>query len=220
MPTPRSRSSAPDRAVALEQYRRRAAVYDLELALFEPVRRRAVDWLAPARGATVLDVGCGTGLSFELLQAAVGIGGRIVGIEQSPQMIEQAHQRVQRHAWRNVTLLNAPAEEARIELRADAALLHFTHDVMQSGAALEHVLRHLKPGATLVASGLKWAPPWAAPLNLLVWPAALHSVSSLAGLRRPWQHLARRIGEPELKTMLGGMVYLARWRVPGREPPA
>ncbi|HMO47406.1 MAG TPA: methyltransferase domain-containing protein [Rubrivivax sp.] len=220
MPTPRRRQSGPDRARALDQYHRRAAVYDFELALFEPVRRRAVAWLAPERGATVLDIGCGTGLSFELLHSAVGAQGHVVGIEQSPQMLEQARQRVQRHAWRNVTLINAPAEEARIGLRADAALLHFTHDVMQSGAALEHVLRHLQPGATLVASGLKWAPPWAAPLNLLVWPAALHSVSSLAGLRRPWQHLARLVGEPELQTMLGGTVYLARARVPAAGWPA
>jgi ubiquinone/menaquinone biosynthesis C-methylase UbiE len=216
MSASRKRPAGPDRAAALEQYRRRAGVYDLELALFEPVCRRAIAWLAATPGQTVLDVGCGTGLSFELLQAAVGPRGHIVGIEQSPQMIDKARQRVQRHGWHNVQLVGAPAEEARIPRQADAALLHFTHDVMQSEAALDHVLRHLKPGATVVASGLKWAPPWAAPLNLLVWPAALRSVSSLAGLHRPWQTLADRLGETERQTMLGGMVYLARARVPAR----
>ena len=216
MPEFPSRKAGPDRAAALEQYRRRASVYDLELALFEPVRRRAVAWLAPQAGDTVLDVGCGTGLSFELLQAAVGNTGHIVGIEQSPQMIDKARRRVQHHGWRNVHLVCAPAEEAHLPRQADAALLHFTHDVMQSEAALDHVLRHLKPGATVVACGLKWAPPWAAPLNLMVWPAALRSVSSLAGLHRPWQTLADRLGEPERQTMLGGMVYLARSRVPAR----
>ena len=215
MPTRPRRRDTPDRAAALEQYRRRAAIYDLELALFEPVRRRAIGWLAPPAGGMVLDIGCGTGLSFEMLLHAVGSHGRIIGIEQSPQMIEKAQQRVRRHGWRNVTLLCSPAEQAPIAGRADAALLHFTHDVMQSDAALEHVLSHLKPGAVLVASGLKWAPPWAAPLNLLVWPAALHSVSSLAGLHRPWQRLAERVGEPEVRTMLGGAVYLARARAPG-----
>ena len=216
MPTSRTRPPGPDRAAALQQYRRRASVYDLELALLEPVRRRAVAWLAPRPGDTVLDVGCGTGLSFELLRSAVGDSGHIVGIEQSPQMIDKARQRVQRHGWRNVTLLCAPAEEARISGRADAALLHFTHDVMQSDAALDHVLRHLKPGATLVASGLKWAPPWALPVNLFVWPAALHSVSSMSGLHRPWQQLARKVGEPERQTLLGGGIYLARARVPAK----
>jgi SAM-dependent methyltransferase len=216
MPTSRSRRVGPDRATALAQYRRRAWVYDLELALFEPVRRRAVAWLALRPGDTVLDVGCGTGLSFALLQAAVGSSGRIVGIEQSPQMLDKARQRVERQGWRNVTLLCAPAEEARLSGRADAALLHFTHDVMQNGAALDHVLHHLKPGATVVASGLKWAPTWALPVNLLVLPAALRSVSSLAGLPRPWHELARRVGEPERQTLLAGGVYLVRARVPAK----
>lgn len=207
-----SRKRGPDREAALDQYRRRAAVYDLELLLFEPVRRRAIGWLAPRPGDTVIDVGCGTGLSFESLLAAVGETGHVVGIEQSPQMIDKARQRARQQGWRNVTLLNAPAEDAQIRHAADAMLMHFTHDVLQNAAALDNVLRCLKPEATVVASGLKWAPPWALPVNLFVLPAALHSVSSLVGLRRPWQLLADRLGEPQLQYMLGGGVYLARMR--------
>ncbi len=211
----RDRSSGPDRRAALNQYRRRASVYDLELLLFEPMRRQALAWLAPRAGDSVIDVGCGTGLSFEALHHAVGTHGRIIGIEQSPEMIDKARQRVQRHGWRNVTLLHAPAEDADIPGTADAVLLHFTHDVLQNDAALANVLHHLKPGATVVACGLKWAPVWALPVNLFVWPAALRSVSSLAGLQQPWQRLASLLGEPELRQMIGGGVYLARLRVPG-----
>jgi ubiquinone/menaquinone biosynthesis C-methylase UbiE len=185
-------------------------VYDLELALFEPVRRRAVAWLAPRPGDTVLDVGCGTGLSFELLQSAVGKEGRIIGIEQSPEMIDLARQRVARHGWHNATLLCAPVESARIPGRADCALMHFTHDILQRDDALANVVAHLKPGATVLACGLKWAPRWALPVNLFVLPAALRSVSSLSGLYRPWQRLAQLTGPPELRSMLGGGVFLAR----------
>lgn len=209
------RSGGPDRQAAMDQYRRRASVYDLELLLFEPVRRQALAWLAPQPGDTVIDVGCGTGLSFEALHRAVGMRGRIIGIEQSPEMIGKARDRVQRHGWRNVTLLNAPAEDADIPGLADGVLLHFTHDVLQNEAALANVLRHLKPGATVVVCGLKWAPVWALPVNLFVWPAALRSVSSLAGLHRPWQRLAGLLGEPQLRQMIGGGVYLARLRAPG-----
>lgn len=212
---PRDRNTGPDRQTSLDQYRRRASVYDLELLLFEPLRRQALAWLAPQRGDTIIDLGCGTGLSFAPLQHAVGDAGRIIGIEQSPEMLDRARQRVQRHGWRNVTLLNAAAEDADIPGRADALLLHFTHDVLQNEAALANVLGRLKPGATVVACGLKWAPVWALPVNLFVWPAAMRSVSSLAGLHRPWQRLAALLGEPELRQTMGGGVYLARWRVPG-----
>jgi len=206
--------SGPRRDAALAQYRRRAAVYDLELRLFEPLRRRAVDWLAPRRGDTVLDVACGTGLSFGPLQAAVGAGGRIVGIEQSPEMLDMARQRVRRHGWRNIRLLHSAAEEAPLQGQADAALLHFTHDVMRNERAVTHLLQHLRPGAPVVATGLQWAPAWAAALNLFVLPAAWRSVSSLEGLGCPWDRMARHLGPPQLRHALGGCVYLARWQLP------
>ena len=201
---------APDRGAALAQYRRRAAVYDLELALFEPIRRRAIALLALRHGEVVLDVGCGTGLSFELLEQGIGAGGRIVGIEQSPEMIQRARERVRRLRWKNVKLLCAPVEEAAIAGRADAALFHFTHDILQQPAAVANVLRHLKPGARVVASGLKWAEPWRWPTNLLVLPAALRSVSSLEGLDRPWAALAAAMPDLDVQSALMGAVFIAR----------
>jgi len=201
---------APDRAAALAQYRRRAKVYDFEMAWFEPIRRDAIAELALKTGDTVLDVGCGTGLSFALLQQGLGGGGRIVGIEQSPEMIEQARQRVARHRWTNVSLLCSPVEAAEIPVMADAALFHFTHDILRQPEAIANVVEHLKPGAHVVASGLKWAAPWAWPLNFFVLPAALHSVTSLEGLGQPWDRLSERVGKLSVREALMGSVYIAR----------
>jgi trans-aconitate methyltransferase len=206
-------NQGPDRAAALAQYRRRARIYDLELALFEPIRRKAIACLALKRGDIVLDVGCGTGLSLALLHKGVGAKGRIIGIEQSPEMIEQARQRVARKRWSNVTLLCSPVETADIAGLANAALFHFTHDILRRPAAIDHLLRSLEPGARIVASGLKWARSWANPANLVVLPAALHSVTSLEGLHEPWSHLAERAGHLDVETMLLGAVYIASGRL-------
>ena len=206
---PRPSHPPPDHTAALAQYRRRATVYDLELALFEPVRRRAAERLGLRAGDAVFDVGCGTGLSLPLLQPRVGATGRIVGIEQSPEMIKLARNRVARHGWNNVELIEASVEAARIKGYADAALFHFTHDILREPLAVANVLRHLRPGARVVACGLQWARFWAWPVNLFVLGAARHSVSSLAGLSSPWSLLALRLDELQVEPMMAGSVFIA-----------
>lgn len=188
-------SAGPNRQMALQQYRSRAPNYDFELAIFEPIRRQAIAQLQLKSGARVIDVGCGTGLSFALLQQGVGAKGHIIGIEQSPDMMALAAERVAQHGWTNVNLLNLPVEEADIGFKADAALFHFTHDILRCRAAVQNIVRHLKPGARLVASGLQWGAPWDWATNSFVLLAALNSASSLEGLDRPWNLLAELVGE-------------------------
>ena len=199
----------PDRAAALEQYRRRADVYDLELRLFEPIRRRAIALLELKPGQRVLDVGCGTGLSFAGLRRGVGPSGRIVGIEQSPDMIAKARRRVAQNEWGNATLVTAPVADAAIRGRADAALFHFTHDILRDRRAIANVLRHLKPGARVVACGLKWSRPWAVAVNLAVLAAARRSVTTLEGLREPWSHLAGRLDDLRIESAMADAVFVA-----------
>ncbi len=200
---------SPDRYAALEQYRARARIYDFELLFAEPIRRWTIDRLRLARGQTVIDVGCGTGLSLGPLQERVGARGRIIGIEQSPEMLARAEQRVRQSGWANVTLLNSPVEDAAIPVQADAALFHFTHDILCTPAALANLFRHLRPGARVAAAGLKWAPPWAMVVNLFVLQGALRSVTAMDGLGEPWSHLSRAVTGLRVESILGGGVYIA-----------
>ena len=205
---------------ALAQYRRRAAVYDVELVLFEPIRRTAVARLGLRPGDCVLDVGCGTGLSLPLLQAAIGPTGRIVGIEQSPEMMARARERVVDSDWQNVTLIEASAEDAALAAgAADAALFHFTHDVLQSPTALANTFAAVRPEGRIVASGLQWSAPWLWPVNLFVLGAALHSMSSLAGLAQPWSLLTTRLTGLRIDQLAAGAVYVASGSHRGAPPP-
>ncbi len=201
---------SPDRAAALAQYRHRAEGYDAELALFEPIRSQAIGLLGLHGGDTVLDVGCGTGLSFAELHHCVGSKGRIVGIEQCPEMMARARSRVQEHNWPGVDLVCAPAAAARVPVQADAALFHFTHDILREEAAIANVLSHLKPGARVVAAGLQWAPPWMWPTNGFVLMAAIYSVTSLEGLGNPWDRLSAHLRDVEVRTAAMGGIYIAK----------
>jgi SAM-dependent methyltransferase len=196
---------------ALAQYRRRAWLYDVELAAFEPYRVATIGKLQLQPGQCVIDVGCGTGLSFERLVRAVGEKGRVIGIEQSPEMLAKARERVARAGWRNVELHEAPAAAARPDGPADAALFHFTHDVLRDEASVANILAHLKPGARVAACGLQWAGSWN-PANGFVLVAALYSTTSLEGLDRPWGHLAAQLEGLQVEPVLQGSIYIATGR--------
>lgn len=213
MPLSSGPGRGPDSSASCAKYRRRAAQYDLELMPFEPVRTKAIELLDPQPGDTVLDIGCGTGLSFAPLLQRIGASGRIVGVDPSPEMLARARERVAHNGWSGVALLEATAEGAPLQGQADAGLFHFTHDVLREPQALDHVLAHLKPGARVVASGLQWAPPWLLPTNLFVLGAALYSMSTMEGLERPWALLAQRLEGFEVRNFSWAGIYVACGRV-------
>jgi demethylmenaquinone methyltransferase/2-methoxy-6-polyprenyl-1,4-benzoquinol methylase len=209
MGSPSGPGRGPDASLSTLKYRSRAAHYDLELLAFEPVRIEAIALLDLHAGDTVLDVGCGTGLSFAALRQRIGPQGRVIGIDPSPEMLEQARRRIGRHRWTGIELLESSAAAAPLEGEADAALFHFTHDVLQDEDALDHVLAHLRQGARVVAAGLQWAPAWFVPVNLFVLGAALYSVSCLGNLEQPWRLLAARLRQVRVRTLGVGGVYIA-----------
>lgn len=213
-----TRRASPARHQALQQYRARADRYDSELEPFEPLRREAIQRLDLRPGETVLDVGCGTGLSFGPLLDQLGPRGHIVGIEQCPEMMAQARLRFSDQRASQLRLVQAPVEEAQWPGLAHAALFHFTHDILRNPRALDNVLAHLAPGARVVATGLQWAAPWVWPVNLFVLGAAMYSVSSLDGLAQPWSELAPRLNSFEVKPTWMGGIFMATGVWPGRAP--
>ena len=146
-------------------YGERARSYERDTAAFQPYRKRVVEALPLRSGQVVLDVGCGTGLCCGLLRDKVGPEGGVVGIEESPEMAAVAREHIACEGWDNVTVMQAPAEDAEIGLTADAALFCAVHDILQSPDALRNVLTRLRPGAWVAAGGGKWAAPMMVALN-------------------------------------------------------
>jgi SAM-dependent methyltransferase len=139
--------TGPDASLALEKYRRGARGYDRRTRRADRFRRLAVERLALRPGETVIDVACGTGVNFSLIQDRVGPQGSIVGVDLSPEMLAAGRKRVDAQGWRNVTLLQASIEDANIPRHAEAALFSLTHDVLQSEAAVANVMGTFGPAA-------------------------------------------------------------------------
>ena len=197
----------PDPPLARQRYRRLAATYD-PLPL-EPLRRRAIDYLDLAPGHTVLDVGCGTGASFPALEAAIRSEGSVIGMDQSPEMLARARERVRRLGWCNVTLVESPATEMTVGAPVDRALIFYVHDVLRSAAALDRVLGCVRPGGRIVVAGPRWAPWWATPLNLWIWHIARPYHTTFEGFRRPWCLLMERVRDLEVHPAVFGRAYFA-----------
>jgi demethylmenaquinone methyltransferase/2-methoxy-6-polyprenyl-1,4-benzoquinol methylase len=100
-------------------YRRKAKRYDLTSRLY-PVpcypqraqRRGAVQALGLRPGASVIEIGCGTGLNFSLIENLIGRDGRIVGVDLTDAMLAHAQDRIDRNGWSNVRLVHADASSS------------------------------------------------------------------------------------------------------------
>jgi ubiquinone/menaquinone biosynthesis C-methylase UbiE len=202
-----------DRKLSNERYRTYAKTYDKQQtrnSTAERNRERAIELLRMQPGETVIDAGCGTGLNFSLIEGVIGPAGRIIGLDQSPEMLAQAKERVSANHWQNVTLIEAAAEDAAIPAPADAIFFGFTHDILQSDAALENIFRHAKPGARVAAIGYKWAAWWAVPWNYAIWNMTRRSLTTRENFGAPWRKLVRYVPGLRYDTAFGGALYVAQ----------
>jgi len=89
-----------------------APLYDRAIRrIYLPYRRVAVQTLHLRPGLTVLDIGCGTGLNFELILNGIGTQGTLIGIDFSTKMLDRAREKVDRQSWGNVHLLQRDARK-------------------------------------------------------------------------------------------------------------
>ena len=207
------RVDADERRIESPTYRQLAHSYDNATAIFNTFRARAVGLLELTAGQVVLDVGCGTGLCFSMLQERIGPTGWVIGIDRSAEMLELAGVRCIRQGWRNVTLIESDAASADIRRMADAALFCAAHDILQSSGAIRNVLRHVRPGGRCVAVGAKWAPPWFFGLNVVTALAHRPYVGSFVGFDEPWKVLMQFVPQLQVTEMAFGAGYSAVGRL-------
>lgn len=218
---PEPGGTGPDPAESKRRYDRMASGYDRQLGLQtsrlgryqEGIRKRAVAALQLAPGQTVLDVGCGTGASFARLCGAVGPDGRVVGVDQSSGMLEQARRRIAQQGWTNIEVVEAAVQDATLP-EADAAVFFFTHDLMRTPAALDNVISAVRPGGRVVTAGMKRPSPWLRPLTLAAWLVMRRYVTTDEGLARPWDLLGDRLEDVTSDEQFLGAIYV----VGGRRP--
>jgi demethylmenaquinone methyltransferase/2-methoxy-6-polyprenyl-1,4-benzoquinol methylase len=197
---------------SLPAYDDEAEHYDDRTSSFQAWRDQVVDEMPIEYGDRVVDVGCGTGLCFERIEASIGRAGQIFGIDESEPMLELARRRSRENGWSNVTLVHAPAAAARLPAVGDAAVFCAVHDVLQDASALTTVLSQLREGAWVGGIGGQWAHPLLVAYNALIYGLHAPYVRDFRGFERPWALLARYLEEVRVDEIAWGSGY----RIVGR----
>jgi SAM-dependent methyltransferase len=172
-------------------------------------RQLAVDKLQLESGASVLDLSCGTGANFPLLEERIGPEGRLVGLDYTSAMLAQARRQVEEEGWENVELVEADAASFALDEQFDAVLWTLAASVVPGWQlAMDRAVAHLKPCGNLVIADGRFSDRWyALPFN---WIADLLGVGAAADLaRRPWQLMPRYLESTGSEELLMGFLYVA-----------
>ena len=179
----------------IETYSKKAKHYDITSRLYpapgypqRAQRRGAMRELDLRPGDTVIDIACGTGLNFPLIEEVIGPAGRIVGVDLTDAMLAQARHRIKTNGWSNISLVLADAADFVFPSEVDAILS--TYALSQVPGCAE-VIAH---GAAALCAGGRWVvldlkipddtPRWLTRLGI----ATVGRFGSLEEwmVRRPW----------------------------------
>ena len=201
-------------------YRKRAKWYDRDTLLLYftgfrhwAYRKRAIQSLALNHGDTVVDLGCGTGLNFTLLQEQVGPRGRIIGVDLTDAMLVEADARIAAHAWSNVELVKSDVAVYIFPSAVDGILSTFAltlvpefDEVVRNGASA------LRPGKRFVILDFKRPSGWfmnkAAPVLAALLTGPFGGTVEMAS-RKPWLSIEKDLSLIQFTSLYRGGAYIA-----------
>ena len=199
-------------------YRKRAQRYDLAMWIFRlagfrvnKYRCDTIDSLSLKEGDTVVDLACGTGLNFRWLEKAVGKTGKIIGVDLTDAMLNQARGRIQNASWANIELVQADLAEydfpngvSGILSTLAITLVPEYDEVIRNGAMA------LMPGGRMAILDFKEPKNWPKWLvRFAAWLNKPYGVSLELTSRHPWESISRYLSVIEFREYYQGVIYLS-----------
>jgi len=209
-------------------YQKRAGTYELAIRLYYllgfPVgryRRLVVEALAPRPGDTIIEIGCGTGMNFPLLQEKIGPDGRIIGIDLSEAMLEQAEKRINAAGWSNVELVHSSAADYEFPDGVDGII---ATGVLTYEPDYDEVVQR---GAKSLAPGKRWAVfDYNMPTGwfrhfvpLFVWISQYFGISQAHFGRTPLESVKRHLHNVKTQEFYFGLIFIASGEAPTPAAP-
>jgi ubiquinone/menaquinone biosynthesis C-methylase UbiE len=199
-------------------YRKRARWYDWTANFYYLVgfrewayRKKAVAELRLKPGGTVVEIACGTGLNFPLLQKAVGPTGKIIGVDMTDAMLEQARRRVKKCGWTNVELVLCDAAQYKFPQGIDGVISTCAITLIpEYDAIIRDGVAALAAGKRIVIFDIKEPAntrEWLAKLG--VWANRPFGVTRDLAARHPWESIEKYCANPQMEELFFGVAYIA-----------
>lgn len=196
----------------IHKYADHASGYDASAHRTVAIRKETIDGLFLKPEDVVLDIACGTGLSFPLILEKIGPKGRLIGVEISPDMAGKAIERVKSNHWKNVEVQITPVEDACIPSDVTAVLFNYTHDVIRSDQALQKIFNSITDDSRIAISGMKLISGPMSIFNWYVYRLAKPYMSTFEGLNKPWSKVERYLSQLTMNETMFGTGYIATGR--------
>ncbi len=199
-------------------YGRRAGNYDVTANLYyllgfreQAYRKRAVRALGLQPGGVVVEIGCGTGLNFTLLQDQIGPVGRIVGVDLTQAMLEKARRRSRRKGWKNVELVHSSAAQFNYPGTVNGIISTFAMTLIpEYDSVIRRGVACLAPGGRIAILDFKAPMGWPAWL-IQLWLGITRPFAVTLDLaeRRPYESVQRWCQGASLEEFYSGLAYLS-----------
>jgi demethylmenaquinone methyltransferase/2-methoxy-6-polyprenyl-1,4-benzoquinol methylase len=199
-------------------YQSGAKYYDFITLLYRLIglrmkvyRSHAVKLLHLKQGDCVIELGCGTGLNFPLIIEQIGPGGRFVGVDLTPKMLECAQERVDHSGWKNVELVQSDIAEYDFPEGINGILATGVFGyVAEYDRVIKAASQALVPGGRLVILDGKEPerlPSWLFKIVLKLGRPFGFSRDYLKN--HSWESVERFFHETSFQEMYGGMLYIS-----------
>jgi len=211
------------REEVLDVYQKRASIYEFAACccylLGFPIgryRHLAVEALVLQPGDTVIEIGCGTGMNFPLLEEKVGPEGKIIGVDISEAMLRRAKKRINVAGWNNIELVISSADRYAFpeEVGGIVATGVLTYEP-DYDKVIERGTKALALGKRWVVFDYKMPTGWFRHfVPLFVWIFRSFGISMALFERTPWESIKRHLHNPKLEEFYFGLIFIASGEAP------